>query len=59
MADGFKVPENFSMHFPQGISAKDKALLLGTLFLVNYMYYEDYASGSHHKLYSVPNTDKK
>ena len=49
------------MHFPQDITAKDKALLLGTLFLINYMYYENYASEAHHKLYSVPiptNTDK-
>ena len=41
------------MHFPQDAKTTDKLLLLGALFLVNYMYYEDFSSGAHHRLYSV------
>ncbi|CAH1781338.1 unnamed protein product [Owenia fusiformis] len=32
--------ENFEVRFPMGISAKDKALLLGAAYLVNFMYFE-------------------
>ncbi|MBU2530993.1 MAG: scramblase, partial [Elusimicrobia bacterium] len=38
--EAFTDADNFNITFPQGIDVKQKAILLGALFLIDLLYFE-------------------